>query len=106
MALYETTIILRPELATTEVEKVAEGFSTVISENKGKVIKKEIWGLKELAFKVKKNKKGYYVHYNLEGNGDTVAELRRKLKLSEDVIRDLTIQVKAFNDNAKDFGEE
>jgi len=106
MALYETTIILRPELAVADVEKAAESFSGIISKNKGKVIKKEIWGLKELAYKINKNRKGYYVHFGIEGTGETVSELRRKLKINEDVIRDLTINVKAFNDNAKDFGEE
>jgi small subunit ribosomal protein S6 len=106
MALFETTIILRPELATTDVEKISDNFAQIIAENKGKVIKKEIWGIKDLAYKINKNKKGYFVHFGIEGTGVMIDELKRRLKISEDVIRELTINVKAFNDNAKNFGDE
>ena len=78
MALYETTIICRPDLASSDVEKVANTFEDVIKSG-GKTIKKEFWGLRDLAYKVNKSKKGHYVHFGYEANAETVSELRRKL---------------------------
>lgn len=92
MALYETTLILRPDLATTDVEKVIANFEDVIKSG-GKTIKKEFWGLRDLAYKINKSKKGHYVHFGYEATSETVSELRRKLGISEDVIRDFTKQV-------------
>ena len=106
MALYESTIILRPDLATNEVEKIAGDFEEVISNNQGKVVEKQLLGLRELAYKVHKHKKGYYVFFGLEGNGDTILELKRKYKINENVIRDLTVNVDKINSNLIDFGDK
>ena len=100
MALYETTVILRPELAGADVEKLSDELAGIVTSNNGKLVKKAIWGLKELAYKVKKNKKGNFVHYNFEADSSAMAELRRKLKISEDVIRELTVKVSNFNQDA------
>lgn len=102
MALYETTIICRPDLATTDVEKVANAFEDIIKSG-GKTVKKEMWGLRDLAYKVKKSKKGHYVHFGYEANAETVSELRRKLKISEDVLRDLTIRVEKISKETTDL---
>lgn len=102
MALYETTIILRPDLAHTDVEKIAGNFEDVIKTG-GKTIKKEFWGLKDLAYKIKKSKKGHYVHFGYEANNEAVSELRRKLGISEDVIRDLTIKVEKISKEPTEF---
>lgn len=96
MALYETTIILRPDLAQTDVEKIAGNFEDVIKSG-GKTIKKEFWGLRDLAYKIHKSKKGHYVHFGYEANNEAVSELRRKLGISEDVIRDLTVKVEKIS---------
>ena len=102
MALYETTLILRSDLATTEVEKVTNGFEDVIKSG-GKTIKKEFWGLRDLAYKVNKSKKGHYVHFGYEATAETVTELRRKLGLSEDVIRDFTVKVEKISKETTDL---
>ncbi len=102
MALYETTLILRPELASNEVEKVAGNFEEVINSG-GSIKKKELWGLRDLAYKINKSKKGHYVHYGYEAKAETVTELRRKLKISEDVLRDLTIRVETISKDATEF---
>ncbi len=100
MPLYETTFIVRPELAPADVEKVASSFEEVITTAGDKLVKKEFWGLRDLAYKIKKSKKGHYVHFGIDAKASTVSELRRKLGISEDVIRDLTIKVeKISNDN-------
>lgn len=91
MAFYESTFIVRQDVSTQEVEKITENFSKIVSDNKGKVVKKEYWGLQNLAYKVRKNKKGHYIALYLDiANTD---ELTRQYKLSEDVIRSLTVKV-------------
>lgn len=103
MALYETTMILRPDLANSDVEKISGSFEDVVNSG-GKLLKKELWGLRDLSYKINKSKKGHYVHLGFEANSATVAELKRKLKISEDVIRDLTIRVEKISDDAADLG--
>lgn len=100
MALYESTIILRPDLTQTDVEKVAQGFEEVISQANGKVVKTEFWGLRDLTYKINKSKKGHYVHFGIDASGDVLSELRRKYGISEDVLRDLTIKVEAISKDA------
>lgn len=100
MALYESTIILRPDLTQSDVQKIAEGFEKVVKENKGKTLKTEFWGLRDLTYKISKNKKGHYVHFGFDAGAEAIAELRRKYGLSEDVIRDLTIQVESISKEA------
>ncbi len=102
MALYETTMIFRPDLAQTDVEKVAGTFEDVIKSG-GKTVKKEFWGLRDLAYKIHKSKKGHYVHFGYEANNETVSELRRKLRISEDVLRDLTIKVESISKETTQF---
>lgn len=102
MALYETTIILRPDLANSDVEKVTGVFEDVIKAG-GKIAKKELWGLRDLSYKINKSKKGHYIHYGYEANAATISELRRKFKISEDVIRDLTIKVDKISKETTTF---
>ncbi len=96
MALYETTIIFRPDLAHGDVEKVAANFEEVITSG-GKIAKKEFWGLRDLGYKINKSKKGHYVHYGYEAKPAVISELRRKLRISEDVLRDLTVKVEKIS---------
>jgi len=94
MALYESTFIVRQDLSSQDVEKVTDTFAQVIKDCKGKVVNKEYWGLRNLAYKVKKNKKGHYVILFIDI--PSVDELQRQYKLSEDVIRYLNIKVEEF----------
>lgn len=100
MALYESTIILRPDLTQSDVQSLAEGFEGIITAEKGKIVKTEFWGLKDLAYKIHKSKKGHYVHFGFDSNAQGVAELKRKYGLSEDVLRDLTIKVDSISKEA------
>lgn len=93
MSLYESTFIARQDISSQDVEKLIEKFSKVITERKGKIVKKEYWGLRNLAYKINKNKKGHYVMLALDANPDAVNELQRQYKLSEDVVRNLTVRV-------------
>jgi len=97
MALYEITFVARQDLSTQDVDKLTDAFSTLVTEQGGKVIKKEYWGLRTLAYKINKNRKGHYVHLGVEASGDTVKELRRKFGINEDIIRSLSVRVEEIN---------
>jgi small subunit ribosomal protein S6 len=87
MALYESTFISRQDVSAQEVEKITESFVKIINDGNGKVVKIEQWGLRDLAYPIKKCKKGYYTHMGIEVDYPTLKELDRKFKLNENVIR-------------------
>ncbi len=93
MSLYEHIFIARQDISEQQVEKLADDFSNVIAENGGHITKKEFWGLRTLAYRVKKNRKGHYVLLNIDGSHETISELERQLSLHEDVIRYMTLRV-------------
>jgi small subunit ribosomal protein S6 len=97
MPLYESTFIVRQDISAQEVDKITDSFSKIVSDYKGKVVKKEYWGLMNLAYKVKKSKKGHYVLLGLDTAPECVTELNRQYKLSEDVIRNLTVRVEEIS---------
>ena len=93
MPLYEHTFIARQDAAQAQVDQLTEQMKSVIETGGGKVTKHEYWGLRSLTFKIKKNRKGHYVHFNLDAPSAAVAEMERQLRLNEDVIRQLTVRV-------------
>lgn len=97
MPLYECTFIVRQDATAQEVEKITSTLSNVISENQGKVLKVENWGLRTLAYDIKKNKKGHYVMLVIEAENSALKEMERRIKLTEDVIRYLTVKIDSFN---------
>ena len=93
MSLYESVFIARQDVSTQDVDKLTEKFSKVVTDMKGKVIKKEYWGLKNLAYLLNKNRKGHYVMFGLDASHEAIVELQRQFRLSEDVIRSMTVSV-------------
>jgi small subunit ribosomal protein S6 len=93
MSLYESVFIARQDVSAQDVDKLSEKFSKVITDMKGKVIKKEYWGLKSLAYLLSKNRKGHYVMFGVEASPEVMTELQRQFRLSEDVIRSMTVKV-------------
>ena len=93
MSNYEVVFIVRPDVATTQVDALTKKFSDVVTSQDGKVAKTESWGLRSLAYRVKKHRKGYYVMLAVQGNGDMVNEVERQLRINDDVIRFLSIRV-------------
>jgi len=93
MAYYETVMIARQDISASHVDKLVEEFAKIITDHKGKLVSKEYWGLKNLAYKIQKNKKGHYVLMNLDATPEGLAEMERKMSLNEDVLRFLTIKV-------------
>jgi small subunit ribosomal protein S6 len=93
MALYEHVFLARQDLAQAQVDQLAEMATKIIDEGKGKVVKTETWGLKNLAYKIDRNRKAHFVLLNIEAPGAVVAELERQNRINEDIIRWLTISV-------------
>ena len=93
MAYYESVFIARPDITTVQVEAISDSFKAIIAENRGSVTKDEYWGLRSLAYKIKKNRKGHYVMLNLDAPASAISELERNMRLNEDIIRFMTIKV-------------
>lgn len=98
MALYECVYIARQDISTSQVEDLTAQFTALISENGGTVAKTEYWGLRNLAYKVKKNRKGHYVLLNIDAPHAAVSELERIMGLNEDVLRTLVLRVDALEE--------
>ena len=96
MPFYENVFIARQDISTAQVEALTETFATLIAENGGKVEKREYWGLRNLAFRMKKNRKGHYVLFNLDAPAAAVNELERNMRINEDILRYMTIRVEEF----------
>jgi small subunit ribosomal protein S6 len=93
MPFYENIFIARQDISTAQVEALADTFANLVAENGGKVEKREYWGLRNLAYRIKKNRKGHYVLFNLDAPAGAVSELERNMRINEDVLRYLTIRV-------------
>ncbi|SRR5579862_3787122 len=96
MPFYENVFIARQDISTAQVEALADVFANLIAEQGGKVEKREYWGLRNLAYRVKKNRKGHYVLFNIDCPPAAVSELERNMRINEDVLRYLTIKVEAL----------
>ena len=96
MALYEHMLIARQDISAQAVDALATHLKTIVETEGGRVEKQEYWGLRTLAFRIKKNRKGHYVLLNLNAPANAVFELERQLKINEDVLRFLTVRVDAF----------
>ena len=98
MALYETVFIARQDISAAQVDALADAFTALIAENGGQVAKREYWGLRNLAYRMKKNRKAHYVLLNIDGPPAAVAEMERNMRINEDVLRLLTVRVDALEE--------
>src|ERR1700761_9082637 len=97
MALYEHMLIARQDISAQAVDALATHLKTIVETEGGKVEKQEYWGLRTLAYRIKKNRKGHYVLLNLNAPAKAVIELERQLKINEDVLRFMTVKVDQFD---------
>ena len=114
MNLYEHTIIARQDTSPSELKQLIDKYTKIIEKNEGEVVKNENWGLLNLAYLIKKNKKGSYIHFKIKGKGKVVEELEKNESIDKKLLRYLTIKVKKLdletnyfekknNDEDKDF---
>lgn len=98
MPYYENVFIARQDISATQVDSLADAFAGTIEGMGGKVAKREYWGLRNLAYKIKKNRKGHYVLLNLDATADAVQEMERQMRINEDVLRYLTVRVEELEE--------
>jgi small subunit ribosomal protein S6 len=98
MAFYENVFLVRQDVASTQVEALVETYATLVKDNGGSVTKKEFWGLRGLAYRIRKNRKGHFVLMNLDCPAPAVVELERNMRLNEDVLRYITVRVEALEE--------
>ena len=98
MSNYESVLIARQDLGASQVNELVSSFSDVIKSEGGEVVKVDNWGLKNLAYRIKKNRKGHYVVMNIVAPATAIFEFERRLRLNEDVIRYMTVKVENFKE--------
>ncbi len=97
MNLYEHTIIAKQDTSPSEVKQLTEKYSKIVEKHNGEIIKTENWGLLNLSYIIKKNKKGSYIHFKIKGNGNLILELEKNESLDKKLLRFLTVKVKKFD---------
>ena len=97
MNCYEHTLIAKQDLSETQTKILINKYHDIINKNQGKILKTEEWGLRNLSYEIKKNKKGFYLHFKLEGLGKTIEKLEKTENIDDMVLRFLTIRVKKID---------
>jgi len=97
MNLYEHTIIARQDVSPSQLKQIQDKYSKIVENNKGDVVKLEIWGLMNLSYIIKKNKKGNYIHFKIKADGNTIKELEKNEKIDKNLLRYLTVKVRKFD---------
>ena len=97
MNYYEHTIIARQDSSPAQLKQIQEKYTNLVNKNDGKVVKTENWGLLNLSYLIKKNRKGNYIHFKIEGNNKTINELEKNEKIDKNLLRCLTVKVKKFD---------
>ena len=106
MNLYEHTIIARQDIGPSQIKNLKEKYLKIIQENKGNLVQTQEWGLLNLSYLIKKNKKGNYIHFKIEGDGGLIKELEKNEKIDKNLLRYVTIRVKKFDLEENYFGKE
>ena len=96
MNFYEHTIIARQDISPAQLKQVEDKYKKIIENNEGNLLKTEKWGLMNLSYLIRKNRKGNYIHFKIEGSGNTIHELEKNEKIDKNLLRYLTIKVKDY----------
>ena len=106
MNLYEHTIIARQDISPSQIKNLKEKYSKLIEENKGNLVQTQEWGLLNLSYLIKKNKKGNYIHFKIKCNGNLIKELEKNERIDKNLLRFITIRVKKFDLKENYFGRD
>ena len=98
MAIYECVYIARQELTAAQTEQLSKDLTKIVSSNSGEIKKQEYWGLRNLAYKIRKNRKGHYTMFHIEAPASAIEELERNMRLNEDILRYLTVKIDKLPD--------
>ena len=97
MNLYEHTIIARQDVSPTQLKQIEDKYSKIVEKLEGNIVKLENWGLLNLSYLIKKNKKGNYIHFKIKADGKIISELEKNEKIDKNLLRYLTVKVKEFD---------
>ena len=97
MNFYEHTIITRQDVSPSQLKQIEEKYSKIVKKLDGDIVKFENWGLMNLSYLIKKNKKGIYIHFKIKGDGNVISELEKNEKIDKNLLRYLTVKVKKFD---------
>ena len=97
MNLYEHTIVARQDTSPSQLKQLEEKYSKIVEKNEGGIVKIESWGLLNLSYLIKKNRKGNYIHFKIKANGKILSELEKNEKIDKNLLRYLTVKVKKFD---------
>ena len=106
MNFYEHTIIARQDASPSELKQLTEKYSKIVEKNDGEIVQTENWGLLNLSYLIKKNKKGSYIHFKIKCNGKVIEELEKNESLDKKLLRYLTVRVKDFDLNSNYFSKK
>ena len=97
MSLYEHTIVARQDTTESQLKQITAKYTKIVEKNDGEIVKTENWGLLNLAYIIKKNRKGNYIHFKIKGSGNMINELEKSEKIDKNLLRYLTVKVKKFD---------
>ena len=97
MNLYEHTIVARQDTSPSQVKQLIEKYSKIVEKNEGDIVQTQNWGILNLSYLIKKNKKGNYIHFKIKGNGKIIKELEKNESIDKNLLRYATIRVKKFD---------
>ena len=97
MNLYEHTIIAGQDTSPSELKQLTEKYSKIVEKNEGEIVKTENWGLLNLSYLIKKNRKGSYIHFKIKGDGKVIEQLEKNEAIDKKLLRNLTVKVKKFD---------
>ncbi len=97
MNFYEHTLITRQDISPSQIKQIEDKYSKIIQDNDGNIIKFESWGLMNLSYLIKKNKKGNFLHFKIEAKANTIRELEKNEKIDKNLLRYLTVKVKKLD---------
>ena len=106
MNFYEHTIIARQDISPAQLKQVESKYKKIIESNNGNLLKTEKWGLMNLSYLIKKNKKGNYIHFKIEGDGSLIKELEKNESIDKNLLRYVTIKVRKFDLEENYFSNE
>ena len=106
MNLYEHTIIARQDTSPAEIKQLTEKYSKIVEKNDGEIVKTENWGLLNLSYLIKKNRKGSYIHFKIKGDGKVIEQLEKNESIDKKLLRHLTVKVKKFDLDTNYFNKK
>ena len=97
MNLYEHTIVVKQDTSPSQIKKLTEKYSKIVEKNDGNIVQTENWGLLNLSYIIKKNKKANYIHFKIKGSGKIIKELEKNESIDQNLLRYMTVKVKKFD---------